>query len=234
MTEYRRQSNRVPGIGIIVSVLLHSVVFGTLIFLAAREGMLGRELRKMAVTLVPRPKQAEPKPAERPTVPAVPQIAPTQPPKADPVVQPPLAQERIEVKVTSPNLKPSLSPSRLTAPPPMTIPALEFGGANIVETASDPVVLYRGYVEYTFRANWIRPANVRDQTFVAEIEVTIDPSGAISATDWKKGSGNRPWDAAVREAVAKTKTIDRRPPEGFPDKMLVRFDVQPQTGAWNQ
>src|SRR5262245_14207113 len=175
MIAYRQQNNT-PGVGIIVSVLLHSVVFGLLIFLAAREGMLGRELRKIAVTLVPRPKQMEPvKPIEKPATVPTPQIAVLQPPpKVNPVVSPPPARETIQNEVLAPPPNPAIEAPRLAAPPPSAIPALEFGGARLVETASDPTVLYRSYVEYVFRANWTRPANLRDQTYVAEVEVEID------------------------------------------------------------
>ena len=84
-------------------------------------------------------------------------------------------------------------------------------------------------MEYTLRANWRRPDNVADLNYVAEVEVRIDPTGQITSSEWKKGSGDSAWDNTVRQALAATPTIGRKPPQGFPEKVLVRFDVQEET-----
>jgi TonB family protein len=68
-----------------------------------------------------------------------------------------------------------------------------------------------------------------DKDFVAEVEVALDNSGHVIGNEWKKGSGDKQWDASVRKAVAQTQSISRPPPKGFPGKFLVRFDVQVDT-----
>jgi hypothetical protein len=43
-----------------------------------------------------------------------------------------------------------------------------------VQTSSDPVQLYKGFVEYTLRSKWNRPLDMDDASFVAEVEVNVD------------------------------------------------------------
>jgi TonB family protein len=81
-------------------------------------------------------------------------------------------------------------------------------------------------VEYTLRSAWKRPEGVADVNYVAEVEVALDPAGHITSSQWKKGSGDTAWDNSVRQVVAQTKSVGRPPPKGFPEKVLVRFDVQ--------
>jgi hypothetical protein len=117
----------------------------------------------------------------------------------------------------------------VVAPPPAEIPAFDFGGGKTVQSSSDPVELYRSYVESALRAKWARPVDIADDTFVAEVEITVDSSGEISRPDWKKNSGDNRWDASVRGALAAARILDRRPPPNFPGRVLVRFDVQDAT-----
>ena len=77
------------------------------------------------------------------------------------------------------------------------------------------------------RSKWDRPEDVQDEDYVAELELAIDSTGKIIGVDWKKGSGNSRWDESVRRAVAETKSMNRPPPKDFPEKFVVRFDVQP-------
>ena len=39
---------------------------------------------------------------------------------------------------------------------------------------SDPVQLYKGYLEYTLRSKWNRPENLADDSFSAEVGVDVD------------------------------------------------------------
>jgi hypothetical protein len=41
-----------------------------------------------------------------------------------------------------------------------------------------------------------------------------------------KGSGDKRWDDSVKTVIAQTKVISRPPPKGFPEKFIVRFDVE--------
>jgi hypothetical protein len=54
----------------------------------------------------------------------------------------------------------------------------------------------------------------------------MDAKGKVIESNWLKGSGNKSWDDSVKLALAQTKSISRPPPKGFPEKFLVRFDVE--------
>jgi 2-hydroxychromene-2-carboxylate isomerase len=109
------------------------------------------------------------------------------------------------------------------------VPSFEFGGGKRVQSSSDPVQLYRGFVEYSLRSRWNRPENIADDHYVAEVEVSVDRSGNISDPQWKKGSGDSRWDDSVRASIAAAKSLDRPPPPNFPSRIVVRFDVQDAT-----
>lgn len=79
------------------------------------------------------------------------------------------------------------------------------------------------------RAKWARPLDIEDDSFVAEVEVSVGGEGQISQAEWKKSSGNARWDASVRSAIDAARNLDRRPPAHFPSRVLVRFDVQDTT-----
>ena len=58
------------------------------------------------------------------------------------------------------------------------------------------------------------------------MELAVDSAGQIGGYQWMKGSGNARWDASVKAALGSTKVISHPPPKGFPDKFVVRFDVE--------
>jgi hypothetical protein len=226
------REGRLSKIGILISVLFHLAVLTSLFLFAAREGMFGNNLRKIAVTFVPPqnvPEDAAVKQPDRPTESAAPQAAP----RVEPVKQP--EQNAFQPKAPERPISPGASPLPVefpnVAPPSLGVPELEFGGGKLVETSSDPKALYRSYVEFTLRSNWSRPENVQDMNYVAEVQLAIDSEGQITQSEWRRGSGDVVWDKSVRQAVAQTRSIGRPPPTGFPPKILVRFDVQAQTEA---
>jgi TonB family protein len=107
------------------------------------------------------------------------------------------------------------------------VPTLDFqDGAKEVVTISDPKLLYKGLIELALRSRWERPEDVADDTYVAEVELQIDPQGHVTGSKWIKGSGDARWDKSVKQAVAATKAINRPPPKGFPGNFLARFDVE--------
>jgi len=227
---YQRKEPKVSKLSAAISLVFHALIIGGLVFFAAREGMLGKQLKKIAVTMVPKEKPPEP-PKEKPPE-KRPEKAPETKPKDEPakmeapkVAQPPPAEPRGPTATAPPAVAPSI------APPAAAIPGFEFEGGKIVESSSDPKILYKGFVEYTLRSAWKRPDNVADASYVAEVEVAIDPAGRIIDSQWKKGSGDAAWDQSVRQVVAQTKSVGRPPPRGFPEKVLVRFDVQVEADA---
>lgn len=223
---YQRKEPKVSKLSAAISLVFHALIIGGLVFFAAREGMLGKQLKKIAVTMVPKEKPPEP-PKEKP-----PEKVPESKPKveaakveAPKVAQPPPPEPRASTATVPPAVAPAI------APPAAAIPGFEFEGGKIVESSSNPTILYKGFVEYTLRSAWKRPDNVADASYVAEVEVAIDPAGRIIDSQWKKGSGDVAWDQSVRQVVAQTKSVGRPPPKGFPDKVLVRFDVQVEADA---
>lgn len=217
----RRKDKRTSRLSVAISVVFHALIIGGLFFIAAREGMLGKDLKKIAVTMVPKEKPPEEKPKEKE-------------PEPKPPVEEPKPEQPKPVETVPQIAKPTATPPPATgpvaapaaAPAAATLPAFDFEGGKTVETVSDPNVIYKGYVEYTLRSRWNRPEGIDDAKFIAEVELSVDASGRVGSTTWKMGSGNAAWDASVKRVLAETSNIGRPPPKGFPPQVLVRFDVQ--------
>jgi outer membrane biosynthesis protein TonB len=215
----KRKKKNSPRVNLVISLVFHSIIVVTLFFFAAREGLLGKQLKKIAVTMVPKEKPPE-KPKELEPKPEPPKIDTPKPVEPSQVAQQPKP-------VSAPPPAATIAPA--VAPPPAEVPSFEFGGGKIVETSSNPVILYKGFVEYTLRSKWERPDDIQDDSYIAELELAIGPKGQITDVEWKKGSGDPRWDDSVRRVMAQTRSISRPPPKGFPERFLVRFDVQPLT-----
>jgi len=219
MTPQRRKRNS-SKVNFVISTIFHSLIVVALFFLAAREGYLGKNLKKIAVVMVPKEKPPE-KPKEE------------KPPEQK--AQPPKEEKATEVaKTTAPPPPPvaasTASPAAAaTAPPPTISAAFDFSdGAKAVQSdaTSDPTIVYKNFLEFTIKQKWNRPENLNDKSFVAEVELAVDKTGQVTASQWKKSSGHSQWDDSVRKAIAQTKALSRPPPKGFTEKFLVRFDVQ--------
>jgi TonB family protein len=212
----KRNSSRV---NFIISVVFHTTIGAVLVYFAARQGILGKKMKEITVTMAPKEKKPEP-PKPKPPEPKVeppkpaetPKLATAAPPAPRP--EPPAAPSPAETPVAA-------------APAAVSLPAFEFNdGAHDVTTISDPKALYKAQVESTLRSRWERPEDINDETFVAEIELSVDSKGNVTGSRWLKGSGNRRWDDSVKAAVAATKAISRPPPAGFPPAFRARFDVE--------
>ena len=118
----------------------------------------------------------------------------------------------------------------IAPPPAVLIPDFgSFGDDTVTGKGGDLIALYKQQVETTLRSRWERPGGVQDLDFVAEVEMNVDSQGKIGGYTWKKGSGNSIWDSSVKQALAGSKALSRPPPKGFPERFIVRFDVQPAT-----
>jgi hypothetical protein len=209
-------------VNLLISFTFHSVIVLALVFFAAREGLLGKQLKKISVEMV------REKPPEKPKEP---EKTHEEPPKVEPpkLAEAPKVQAPKEEPVHAPPAVAAVAAAPAIAPPAAELPAFAFDGGKTVQTSSDPVQLYKGFVEYTLRSKWNRPLDIDDTSFVAEVEVKVDRSGDLSDPVWKKSSGNARWDNSVRQAIAATPELERQPPASFPDRVLVRFDVQEST-----
>jgi len=199
---------------LIISAVVHAVLLGVLFYFAAKEGLLGKKVQKIAVEMV---KEKKPEP-EKPK----PEPPKVEPPKVDVPKEPP---KYVEPKVVS---QPVTAPP-VVAPPASDVPSFEFEGGKAVNSESDPVQLYKGYIEYTLRSKWNRPDNLPDDSYVAEVAVNVDREGNLSQPQWLKGSGDEKWDQTVKDVFKLVTMIDRRPPTNFPPVVTIRFDVQEET-----
>jgi hypothetical protein len=198
---------------LIISVIFHAILIGGAFYFAARTGMLGEKIKSITVTKEEKPKDKPKEPEKKP-----------EPPKETPKVDTPKLVDA--PKAAAP---PTVAPP-VVAPPAADAPTLEFSdGAKAVNSESDPVQLYKGYIEYTLRSKWNRPDNMDDDKYVAEVAVTVDKQGKLSQPNWLKGSGDSKWDDSVKQVFKLVSNIGRPPPTNFPPNVTIRFDVQEQT-----
>jgi len=216
MIHQRKRTNS-SRVNLTISFVFHGLLIMVVFFFAAREGMLGKKLKQLSVTMTKERKPEPPK--EKPPEPKV------EPPKSDqaPKIAVPTPKAQVAAAVPPPT---AMAPPA-AAPPAVSLPSFSFNdGAKQVETLSDPNAIYKALVEYTLRSHWNRPEDIADETYVAEVELSIDPKGRVTDSRWLRGSGEKRWDDSVKTVVAQTKAITRPPPKGFPERFLVRFDVE--------
>jgi protein TonB len=217
MSQHRRKRNS-SKVNLTVSFIFHTLLVGGLLFFAAREGILGKKLKQITVTMVPKPKPPEP-PKQKPPEPKL------EPPKAAEPPKMAVAPPKIETQAAPP--PPSDLPAAPAAPPPVSLPSFSFSdGAKDVQTLSTPTDVYKATVEHALLSRWNRPEDIADESFVAEVEVTVDNAGKILGYRWLSGSGNERWDNSVKAVLTQFKSTNRAPPKGFPEKFTVRFDVE--------
>jgi outer membrane biosynthesis protein TonB len=212
-TQPRKKRNS-SKVNLLISFIFHATLVLTLLYFAARGGLLGKQIQKISVEMV------KEKPPEKPKVP--------EKPKAEPLKEAP--KMVAAPKVEPPKEAPSAAAAPPTiAPPAAELPSFVFEGGKTVETSSDPVQLYKGEVEYALRSKWSRPDHLKDGDYVAEVAISVSHDGQLSHPVWEKGSGNPLWDDSVRRAVAVVTHMDRPPPTNFPPRVTIRFDVQQET-----
>jgi hypothetical protein len=208
-TQERKVKNS-SKVNLAISFAFHALLVIVLLYFAARQGLLGKKLEKISVQLIKEKPPEKPKPPE-------PKI---EPPKVEPpkIVETPKAVE-------APKSAPPVAAPPVVAPANTEVAAFDFGGGKTVETSSDPVQLYKGYIEYVMRSKWDRPEDMADDNFVAEVDVAVAHDGSLSDERWMKGSGNSRWDKTVKDVLAEVTKITRSPPTNFPPRVVIRFDV---------
>ena len=196
-------------VNLLISFIFHAVLVLALLYFAAREGLLGKKLEKISVQMV------KEKPPEKPKEP--PKI---EPPKIEtPKIEPPKIVE------SRPAAPPTVAPPTV-APPVAELPAFDFSGGKEVVSSSDPVQIYKGYMEYVLRSKWDKPDDMADDNYVVEISMSVGKDGQLGAPVVQKSSGNEKWDDSVRQVFNAVKSFDRPPPTNFPPVVTIRFDVQ--------
>jgi hypothetical protein len=204
-----RKTKNSSKVNLFISFVFHAVLVLALLYFAAREGLLGKKMEKIAVTMV------KEKPPEKPK----------EPPKVEPPKVEPPKVEPPKIVETKPAAPPTVAPPTV-APPATELPSFDFSGGKEVISSSDPVQIYKGYMEYVLRSKWDMPDNMDDDNYVVEMGVTVDKSGRLGTPVLQKGSGNEKWDASVRQVFNLVKNFDRPPPTNFPPTVTIRFDIQ--------
>jgi protein TonB len=203
-------------VNLTISTIVHSALVGALVFFAAKEGLLGKKLKQLTVTMVPKEKKPEP-PKEKPPEPKTEPPKPAESPKATPQAP------RMEQAAAPP----PANDSPVAAPAAAIVSDFSFSdGAKANQTTSDPNGIYKSIVEHAMKSHWNRDESIDDSQLVADVELEVDSKGRITDTKWISLSGNAKWDASVKSAVAQTKALSKGPPKGFPSKFIVRFDVE--------
>src|ERR1022692_3798462 len=198
MIQQRKKRNS-SKVNLIISSIFHGTLILVIFYFAAKEGMLGKKLKEITVTMVQKEKKPEP-PKEKPPEPKVEQPKPSEAPKVD------IPAPRVETASAPP---PSDAPPAV-APASVSLPSFEFAdGAKEVQSISDPNGIYKALVEYTLRSRWNRPEDPAFDKNVAEVELTVDKSGQVVSSTWLKGSGDARWDDSVKAALAQTQVISR-------------------------
>jgi TonB family protein len=215
MTHQRRKRNS-SKLNLVISFIFHSLLVIAVFYFAARQGLVGEKMKSLVATL------EQQKPKEIP-----------KPPKEEPKVE--QAKQADQPKpaaapAPAPQVQAAAAPAAVEAPPAVAPPTLDasfFGdGAKAVVEVSDPKLIYKVSIERALRSNWDRPEDVKDDEFVAEVELSIDKDGKVTSSHWVKGSGDARWDKSVKAAVAATRAVGVPPPAGFPAKFTARFDVE--------
>jgi outer membrane biosynthesis protein TonB len=204
-------------VNLTISTIVHAALIGALVIFAAKKGLLGKKLKQLTVTMVPKEKKPEP-PKEKPPEPKAESPKPAESPKATPQAP------KVEQAATPP---PPANDTPMAAPPAAIVSGFDFqDGAKAVQTMTDPNGIYKSMVEHSLKSHWDRDESIDDSKLAAEVEVTVDSKGRLTDTKWLSLSGNARWDASVKNAVAQTKTLTKAPPKGFPPQFIVRFDVE--------
>ena len=217
-TQKRKVQNS-SKVNLLISLTFHTIIVLCVLYFAAREGLLGKQMRKIAVEMVKEKPQENPKEPQNPKV---------EPPKVEPpkLVEAPKVEPPKSVAQAPPPSATMAAPPAV-APPATEVSSFVFEGGKMVESSSDPAQLYKGLLEYSLRSRWDRPQDMDDQNFEADVQVAVDSTGQISNPVWKKSSGDKRWDDTVRQALAKTQSVNRAPPANFPARVTIRFDVVP-------
>jgi type IV secretory pathway VirB10-like protein len=208
----RRNSSKV---NFLISFAFHATLALVVLYFAARQGWLGKTAQNISVELVKKEK-----PPEKPKEPEKPKV---EPPKVAEPAKP------VETAKAPPPTAPTTVAPPTVAPPAADLPSFVFEGGKAVISSSDPVEIYRSGLEYAFRSKWNRPENMADDSYVAEVQVSVDRAGQVGNPVWQKGSGNSRWDDSVRAAIAAVTRMEVPPPTNFPPRIIIRFDVQQET-----
>ena len=200
-------------VNLTISAIVHGVIIVGLIYFAARNGFLGKKLKEITVYKVEKENRRNRRRRRN-----------SNRPRNKPGRWTSQGGRNTPTVGTAPAAAP------VVAPASSDVADFNFNdGAKAVNSESDPVQLYKGYIEYTLRSKWNRPENLPDDNYAVEVAISVDKQGNLSTPRWLRGSGDPHWDDSVKDVFKLVDRIDRRPPTNFPSQVIIRFDVQEQT-----
>ena len=99
----QRKKKHATKVSLVVSTIFHGLILGALVFFAAREGYLGKQLKTIAVTMAPKEKPPEPEKPKEPEKPVEPPPETVRPAEQPPQVAntPPPATTRTAPPATT-------------------------------------------------------------------------------------------------------------------------------------
>ena len=194
---------------LIIAAVLHILIIVPLIFFASHEGMLGKKMQTLSVALVPKTKIEEPKSKVESPKMEVPKTAvPIELPK--PVVQ--------SVATPPPSINSTVAPTAVD------VPSFAFNdGAKDVISTSDPIELYKMYMQSYIKSQWSTPEGFDK---VTDVYISIDAEGHILSTSFDQG--NDKWDLSIVSVFKRLKAFPKAPPKNFPLRFKIRFDMTEQ------
>ena len=192
---------------LIVAAVLHGVLILGLLFFASKEGMLGKTMQTLSVTLVPKPKIEE-----------VQKIKAFEPK----IELPRVVQAPVEIPKTPSVSQPVPVPAAPSVAPEATqIASFSFSdGAKDVISTTDPVLLYKSYMERYLTSKWEVPDGEED---IVMVDLSINVKGTIISTkitSHKRGK----WESSVKKVFAQVSSFPQPPPKGFPPTFKIQFD----------
>jgi hypothetical protein len=219
----KRQEDNSSAVNLTISVIFHIVALLAFFFFAAHEGLFGKKLEHIIeIRMVKEEKPPEP-PRRKPSTPKAEHLK-TAPPKMEPPKIEPLKT------AAAPTAPPASE--HIIAPPPAEMPSFDFGGGKAIDTSSDPVQIYKSFVEYIFHSRWNQPDNVAtDSSYVTEVEVSVSPDGQVSNPVWKQNIGDKKWNDSIQQVIATVTQLDRLPPTNFPPRFTIIFNVRNSSGS---
>src|SRR5579884_1724135 len=134
----KRKPRNSSKVNLFISITFHALVVGTLAYFAARQGLLGKTIKKIAVEMVKEKPKEKPKEPEKPKQ----ELPKPEQPKAVVKTEVPKEAPRQVAQAAPP---PVAAPT--VAPAAVDIPSFSFEGGKAVVSTSNPVQLYKGLLE---------------------------------------------------------------------------------------
>lgn len=213
----QRHKHKKSKTSLVISIVVHVAVVGLVTWVAARQGILGKQIKEMVAVPVEEPKK--PEETEKP------KETKNEPPKQeDPRPQ--------EVQHQAPVVAPVVdaTPPPADVPPP-DAPAINGEAEIVIEapnagaTVTDPIKAYQSLVQSVYLRVWDKPDGMDDSSLSVDADVRLSPGGEVISSKLSRGSGDSKWDKSVAKALERVKEVGRALPPNFPNAFTVRFDT---------